>query len=83
MKPEMPGMNILPALPTWSFLVEHDSGRKLLFDLGIPVDWEDMAPSVVKRLKTNGWGVNVQKPSVDLLKEGGVEPTEIEAIVWR
>lgn len=83
MKPDMPGMKEIPALPTWSFLVEHDSGRKLLFDLGIPVDWQDAAPSVAKRLTTNGWGITVQKPTVDLLKEGGVNSSEIEAIVWR
>lgn len=83
MKPEMPGMKNMPALPTWSFLVEHDSGRKLLFDLGVPVDWRELAPSVAKRLTTNGWEISVQKPTVELLKDGGIESSEIEAIVWR
>lgn len=83
MKPEMPGMDDMPDLPTWSFLIEHDSGRKILFDLGVPVDWEDLAPSVSNRLKTNGWGISVQKSTIELLKEGNIEPDQIEAIVWR
>lgn len=83
MKPEMPGMKDMPELPTWSFLIEHDSGRKILFDLGVPVDWQELAPSVSNRLKTKGWGISVQKSTVELLKQGGIEPDDIEAIVWR
>lgn len=44
MGPAVPGFDLLPETGTWSFLLEHDSGRKLLFDLGIPTDWRDMAP---------------------------------------
>jgi len=44
MGPPVPGFDLLPETGTWSFLIEHDSGRKLLFDLGIPTDWRDMAP---------------------------------------
>lgn len=83
MKPEMPGMGSIPPLPTWSFLIEHDSGRKIMFDLGVPVDWKDLAPSVSKRLTTNGWGISVEKSTVELLKDGGIEAKEIEAIIWR
>lgn len=83
MKPEMPGMENMPELPTWSFLIEHHSGRKVLFDLGVPVDFEDLAPSVSKRLKKNGWAIKVEKPTVELLKQDGIEAKDIEAIVWR
>jgi len=79
----MPGLDVMPPLPTWSFLVEHDSGRKVLFDLGIPVDWQDMAPAVAHRLKTNGWEVHVEKPTTEILEAENVKPADVEAIVWR
>lgn len=82
MKPDIPGFDILPELPTWSFLIEHESGRKVLFDLGVPTDWEDMAPKVSDRLKKSGWEINVKKSTISILAEQNIKPESIEAIVW-
>lgn len=82
MGPELKGFDEMTALPTWSFLIEHESGRKLLFDLGIPTDWQDMAPNVADGLKKYGWGITVEKPTVDILKEENILPGDIEGIVW-
>lgn len=83
MTPPIPGFDILPELPTWSFLVESDTGKKALFDLGVPPNWEDFAPAVMKRLTTNGWEVKADKHVVDILKENQVDPASINSIVWR
>ncbi|KAK5075253.1 hypothetical protein LTS08_001664 [Lithohypha guttulata] len=82
MGPDLTGFDVFPDLPTWSFLVEHRSGRKLLFDLGVPTDWRDLAPNVSNRLKSNGWDINVEKPTIDILREQNILPGDIEAIVW-
>lgn len=66
----------------FSFLIEHASGRKLLFDLGVRKDWENMAPRVVKRIKDGGWTVSVDKGVRQILEEHGVNAGEIEGIVW-
>jgi len=63
-------------------LIEHESGRKLLFDLGVPTDWQDMAPAVADRLKSSGWEISVEKPALQILKEQNVDAQSIEAIVW-
>lgn len=73
----------MPELPTWSFLVESDTGKKALFDLGVPPDWETFAPAVTKRLKTNGWEVHADKHVVDILKDHQVDASSINSIVWR
>ncbi|RVX70689.1 hypothetical protein B0A52_05339 [Exophiala mesophila] len=82
MTPPIPGFDILPELPTWSFLVESDMGKKALFDLGVPPDWETFAPAVLNRLTTNGWEVKADKHVVDILKENQVDPASINSIVW-
>lgn len=82
MSPDIKGFDDMPEIPTWSFLVEHESGRKLLFDLGIPTDWQDMAPNVADGLKKRGWGITVEKPTVELLKEQNILAGDIEGIVW-
>ena len=47
--------------PAFSFLIEHvSSGRKLLFDLGVRKDWENLPAVIVKRIKDGGWKVTVE-----------------------
>lgn len=82
MQPDLNGFDIMPELPTWSFLVENDSGRKVLFDLGVPADWPDMPPHLSDSLKSRGWDINVDKPTVAILKEQNIEADSIEAIFW-
>lgn len=84
MKPPMPGMEVMPEIPAWSFLIESSDGRRALYDLGVPPDWADsFAPVTVKRLRDNGWDVRAQRHVVDILKDGGVDPANVQSIVWR
>ena len=70
--------------PAFSFLIEHQSsGRKLLFDLGVRKDWENLPAMMVKRIKDAGWSVKIDKGVAEILQEGGVSPNDIEAIIWR
>lgn len=82
MGPGISGFDHMPDIPTWSFLIEHESGRKLLFDLGIPTDWQKMAPMVSNRLTKSGWDIRVEKPTSQILSEHGIDHKNIEAIVW-
>lgn len=70
------------SIPAYSFLIEHPSSRSLLFDLGVRRDWENLAPSITKRIKDGGWEVIVQKGVREQLEEHGVSVANIEAIIW-
>lgn len=84
MEPPVPGFDYMPRIPSWSFLIESAAtGRKALFDLGIPKDVDHMAGPVVQALKDYGWKVEVEKNVADVLVEGGVDLNEIHSIVWR
>lgn len=83
MTPSYKGLDYLD-VPAFSFLVEHQSsGRKLLFDLGVRKDWENLPATTVKRIKDGGWTVTIEKGVAEILQEGGVAPKDIEAIIWR
>jgi hypothetical protein len=83
MTPPMPGMEIMPEIPAWSFLVESETGRKVLFDLGVPPNWREFSPVVAEPLQKRGWEITVDKNVVDILKDEGVDPTSIDSVVWR
>ena len=70
--------------PCLAFLIEHPpSGRKILFDLGMRKDWENLAPSIVQMIKAVGTKVSVQRSVTEILEAGGVRGKDIEAIIWR
>jgi len=82
-EPEIKGFDTLD--PTaFSFLIEHPaSSRKLLWDLGVRKDWQDLAPGIAKAIKDRGWKVTVEKGVAEILEEGGVKPKDINSIIWR
>lgn len=80
-QPEIKGHEVLKC-PAFSFLIEHASGRKLLFDLGVRKDYENMAPRIVDRMKNGGWKVTVKQGVREQLEANGVEGKDIEAIIW-
>lgn len=82
MGPPIKGFAHCGTMPSFSFLLEHASGRKLLFDLGIRKDWHNHAPTIAKRITTNGWDIRVQKSIVEILEENGVDPAGIEGVIW-
>jgi hypothetical protein len=71
---------------TWAFLIEHPSGRKFVYDLGLRKDWESLSPRVgLQEAVMMGViaHITVEKKIAQILVEAGVKPEEIEGIIWR
>lgn len=81
MSPPIAGFTHL-SCPAFAFLIEHPSGRKLLFDLGVRADPENFSPVIKQRIESGGWGVEVQKGVREQLEEHGVNGADIEAVIW-
>ena len=82
MSPAVPGLETFETSPSHSFLIEHPSGRKLVFDLGIRKDYQNYAKKIVEYLPTTNYTINVTRNVADILQESGVDLKEIEAVVW-
>lgn len=78
-QPEIKGFTTL-SCPAYSFLIEHPSNRKLLFDLGVRKDPENFAPRIRERIKN--WNVTVRQGVREQLEEHGVSGKDIEGIIW-
>lgn len=83
MEPAIAGIKYMPTMPSWSFLIEHPSGKKALFDLGVPKSWSSFPPVAVGHIDGFGWDIRVDKEVIDILSENGVQPEEISSIIWR
>jgi hypothetical protein len=84
MTPPITNFEYMPDLPSWSFLIESSTtGKKALFDLGIPPDWENFAPVVSERLREYGWEIYAEKHTSQILEENGVDLKGIGSILWR
>ncbi|QRW07224.1 metallo-beta-lactamase superfamily domain-containing protein [Ceratobasidium sp. AG-Ba] len=69
--------------PAFGFLIEHEpSGKKLLFDLGVPKNWRNGPPAITNRIIGNKWQVDVEKDVSDILAENGVPLESINSIIW-
>lgn len=82
-KPAVDGFDVFPAMPTWSFLIESPSGKKALFDLGVHLDLSKYIPRVQKNIEKNGWKVETKEHVADIIKRHGVDPKEIDSVIWR
>jgi hypothetical protein len=81
--PAVPGFDTLPEVTTWSFLIESSDGHKVLFDLGVPKNRETgFSPKMNARVPKS-FNIRVEKDVPDILKENGVDPGEINSIIWR
>ncbi|KAL8824158.1 MAG: hypothetical protein Q9170_008238, partial [Blastenia crenularia] len=82
MEPEIKGHNTIDC-PAFSFLIEHAKlGSRLLFDLGVRKDWENLSPNIVRRIREGGWSVTVEQGVAKILEQNGIEPRSIAAIIW-
>ncbi|KAJ9650797.1 hypothetical protein H2198_009902 [Neophaeococcomyces mojaviensis] len=83
MSPVQPGHEILKG-PAFSFLIEHSSGRKILFDLGCRKDWQKFPPSVLNLVTQPNWKIEVEKSVAEILQENGVDAAggAIDGIIW-
>lgn len=69
-------------LPTYAFYIKNEkTGKQVLFDLGSRRDWQNLVPHVVDVLSHRIPGLKVQKEVVDIIREGGVDPDDIEALI--
>jgi glyoxylase-like metal-dependent hydrolase (beta-lactamase superfamily II) len=82
MTPPVPGLATFKDSPSFSFLLEHPSGRKLVFDLGIRKDTQNYAPTIAKYLPSTNYDIQVTKNVVEILEDGGLKASEIEAVIW-
>lgn len=82
MGPVIPGLEVMSA-PCLSFLIEHSGGRKLLFDLGLRKDWQNLPPAVLGLVQPP-WKLEVQKNVAEILQENGVDVAggAIDGIIW-
>lgn len=70
---------------TWAFLIEHPSGRKLLYDLGLRKDFLNLPPALgMKQLLDSGViaELRVEKNVADILTKGGLDLNDVEGIIW-
>lgn len=82
-EPPMYGMELAPAFPSWSFLIESQAGDKVLFDLGVSPRWSEQAPLVLAVIDHESISLSVEKGVADILNEHGIQPEEIDSIIWR
>ena len=80
--PKIPGHDFLDC-PVFSFLIQHPSGRKLLFDLGVRKDWENFAPILYTKIKNWDWRISIEKDVREILEGEKIDPSEINGIIWR
>lgn len=80
--PDIPPHQYLD-LPSFSFLIDHPrSQRKILFDLGLRKEFSSHPPAVEKFLVESGWDLQVTKDIPEILEDGNLSPTDIEAVVF-
>lgn len=82
MAPPVPGLETLKSSPSHSFLVEHPSGRKIVFDLGIRKDYLNYSNAIAEYIPTTNYDIQVSQNVADILQENEIDLSSIEAIVW-
>ncbi|OAL40504.1 hypothetical protein AYO20_00240 [Fonsecaea nubica] len=81
--PPLQGMQYMPDIPTRSFLIESPTtGKKALFDLGVPPNFLDFSPFNQDQLRNPAWEIRSEKHVADILKENQIDPAWINSIVW-
>lgn len=83
MQPPMEGLIHMPDMPSWSFLIEHSSGQKLLYDLGVPKAWHLFSPCILQIIEGSSSELTVEDDVIDILKTNGIEADQISGIIWR
>lgn len=83
MKPPIVGHERSKDLPALSFLIEHASGRRVLFDLGTRKDFMQIDAPISARVKNLGWQPSAEKNVIEILEENNIPGKSIEALIWR
>lgn len=81
--PDIDGLDTLPPIASWSFLIQSSKGQKALFDLSGPPDLTSISPVILNQVNEVGVQIEVRTHVAEILKEHGVDPSEIESVIWR
>lgn len=77
--------------PVFCFLVTHQNSktsttRKILFDLGLPKEWDEgLPPHVAGTIHTwieGGTKIDIPKNVAEIVSDGGTDLNSIEAVIW-
>ena len=82
MAPPVPGLETFDAVPSNCFLLEHPSGRKLVWDLGIRKDYQNYAPKIAEYIPTTKYNIELHRSVSEVLTDAGIELKDIEAVIW-
>ncbi|CAI4215978.1 unnamed protein product [Parascedosporium putredinis] len=82
MGPPVPYVEHFGTSPALSFLLEHSSGRKLVFDLGVRKDYLNLAPKISNYIPTTPYKFDVTQDVIEVLEENGIKGEDIEAVIW-
>jgi glyoxylase-like metal-dependent hydrolase (beta-lactamase superfamily II) len=82
MTPDVPGFDKIDKVPSNCFLLQHPSGRNVVWDLGVRSDYHNYAPSIANYLPTTGYSFEHHGDVIDQLQRGGINPEDVEAIIW-
>ena len=72
-------------VPSLGFLIQHgedDEMRRVVWDLGLQKHGKGIPPVFAQEV-IDGVQIECEKDVVDVLKEGGLEPSDIDAIILR
>lgn len=83
MEPTVPGVEKKRPSPVLTFLLEHPSGHKMVFDLGIRKDWQNYAPKISNYIPSTNYDIHVKENVADILESNGIKRDEINAVIWR
>jgi hypothetical protein len=79
-----PNVSVAPLVPLagWAFMLEHArTGRRVMFDLGVRQDFENLAPAVVEQFGDLSWNVGEDVPTQ--LVKNSIPLHSIDAVIWR
>ncbi|KAK5045910.1 hypothetical protein LTR84_008696 [Exophiala bonariae] len=85
MQPVIGDFDTIRGTPAFSFLVEQvSSQRKVVFDLGLRKDWQNLPPATLALVSTPGWTLESEKNVSEILQENDVDVAggAIEAVIW-
>ena len=70
--------------PSYSILITHSPSKtRVLFDLGLRTDWKAASsPAILRWISSGNMSIEVEKDVATILKEGGVQPDEVGAVIF-
>lgn len=83
MEPAVPGVDKKKPGPVLTFLLEHPTGKRIVFDLGIRKDYQNYAPTIANYIPTTNYDIQVTHNVIDILEENGIPGSSIDGVIWR